>query len=47
MVTIHPESGRKVLFVNWHFTTHINQLPEEESRVILDYLRNRVLQPAS
>lgn len=45
VVTVHPESGRKVLFVNWHFTTHINQLPEEESRVILDYLRNRVLQP--
>jgi taurine dioxygenase len=45
VVTVHPESGRKVLFVNWHFTTHINELPEEESRIILDYLRNRVLQP--
>ena len=45
VVTVHPETGRKVLFVNWHFTTHINELPEEESRIILDYLRNRVHQP--
>jgi taurine dioxygenase len=45
VVCVHPESGRKVLFVNWHFTTYINELPEEESRIILDYLRNRVLQP--
>lgn len=45
VVTVHPETGRRVLFVNWHFTTHINELPEEESRMILDYLRNRVLQP--
>lgn len=45
IVRIHPESGRKVLFVNWHFTTHINELPEEEGRMILDYLRNRVTQP--
>ena len=45
VVCVHPESGRKVLFVNWHFTTHINELPEEESRMLLDYLRNRVLQP--
>ncbi|MDH4144623.1 MAG: TauD/TfdA family dioxygenase [Acidimicrobiia bacterium] len=45
VVTVHPESGRRVLYVNWHFTTRINGLPEVESRVILDYLRNRVLQP--
>jgi alpha-ketoglutarate-dependent taurine dioxygenase len=45
VVTVHPETGRKVLFVNWHFTTHVNELPEEESRMVLDYLRNRVLQP--
>ncbi len=45
VVTRHPETGRKVLFVNWHFTTHINELPEEESRMVLDFLRNRVLQP--
>lgn len=45
VVTVHPESGRKVLFVNWHFTTHVNELPEEESRMLLDFLRNRVLQP--
>ena len=44
VVTVHPESGRKVLFVNWHFTTHVNELPEEESRMLLDFLRNRVLQ---
>jgi taurine dioxygenase len=45
VVTVHPESGRRVLFVNWHFTTHVNELPEEESRMLLDFLRNRVLQP--
>lgn len=45
VVCVHPESGRKVLFVNWHFTTHINEVPEEESRMVLDFLRNRVLQP--
>ncbi|MCP5028231.1 MAG: hypothetical protein GY929_18295 [Actinomycetia bacterium] len=45
VVCVHPETGRPVLFVNWHFTTRINQLPDEEGRMILDYLRNRVLQP--
>ena len=45
VVTVHPETGRKALFVNWHFTTRINELPDEEGRMLLDFLRNRVLQP--
>ena len=35
MVRIHPETGRKGLFVNENFTTHILGIPEDESRQIL------------
>ena len=31
----HPETGRKGLFVNENFTTHILDIPEDESRQIL------------
>ncbi|WP_312225537.1 TauD/TfdA dioxygenase family protein [Stutzerimonas nitrititolerans] len=31
----HPETGRKGLFVNENFTTHILDIPEDESRAIL------------
>ena len=31
----HPETGRKGLFVNENFTTHILDVPEDESRQIL------------
>jgi taurine dioxygenase len=29
---------RKALFVNGHFTTHINELPEEEGSALLQFL---------
>jgi taurine dioxygenase len=38
VVRTHPVSGRKGLFVNEGFTTHINELSPGESRAVLEYL---------
>ena len=38
VVVRHPESGRKLLFVNRDFTSHIVEVPAAESRAILEFL---------
>ena len=38
LITTHPETGKKVIYVNALFTTHIVGLAREESRMVLDYL---------
>jgi taurine dioxygenase len=41
----HPITGRKVIYVNPGFTTRINELAQDASRDMLDYLFAHVLQP--
>jgi taurine dioxygenase len=45
VVRRHPESGREVLFVNEAFTRHINGVSFRESRAILEFLREWMVQP--
>jgi taurine dioxygenase len=45
VVRTDPDSGRKALFVNRGFTHCINEVPEEESAAILDYLYQHAAKP--
>lgn len=45
IVRTHPESGRPALFVSEHFTTRVIDLPEDESRALLDALFQHGTQP--
>ncbi|NKB22592.1 MAG: hypothetical protein GKS01_19060 [Alphaproteobacteria bacterium] len=38
VVSVHPDTGKKVLFVNPQFTLYIKHMDEEESRTILELL---------
>jgi taurine dioxygenase len=45
VVRIHPETGRKSLFVNEHFTRRIVELSHKESTVLLEFLTSWVTRP--
>jgi taurine dioxygenase len=45
VVIRHPESGRKVLFVNREFTSHINEVSAGESRGVLEFLYDHIARP--
>ena len=45
IVRTHPENGRKALFVSEGFTTHILDIPEDESRGILDEIYAHSVRP--
>ena len=45
VVRMDPETGRKSLFVNEHFTRRIVEMSSEESRLLLDYLRGWIASP--
>jgi taurine dioxygenase len=45
IVVRHPESGRKLLFVNREFTSHINEVPAAESRGVLEFLYDHLARP--
>ena len=45
VVRSHPETGRKALFVNEHFTRRIVEMSAAESAVFLPYLTNWVQKP--
>lgn len=45
VVRVHPETGKRVLYVNEHFTRRINELPEDEGEAILRFLLTRPAMP--
>ncbi|MFM1814784.1 MAG: hypothetical protein RLZ98_1479 [Pseudomonadota bacterium] len=45
MVARHPDTGRKVLFINANYTARIDGWTEAESRALLDYLFEQAYRP--
>ena len=45
VVRVHPDTGRRSLFVNEHFTRRIVELSDAESALLLGYLTRWVQQP--
>ena len=45
VIAVHPETGRRLLFVNRGFTTHIPQLSKAESEAVLRLLYAHVENP--
>ncbi|MDE3001411.1 MAG: TauD/TfdA family dioxygenase [Gemmatimonadota bacterium] len=43
----HPETGRKLLYVNPFFTSHLKDISPDESRPILEYLYQQTAKPES
>ena len=45
VIQVHPETGRRSLYVNEMFTTRIHGMTEQESRPLLEFLFKHSVQP--
>lgn len=45
LVRVHPDTGRKLLFVNRGYTSRFGGMTPEESAPLLDYLQNEAARP--
>ncbi len=45
VIRTHPATGRKAIFVNPFFTSHLNDVPEAESRAVLQLLYEHCADP--